>query len=62
MTDHQTRAANRQPETMTMTVTQAAIALGISRTTAYECVRLGSIPSLDSATESWCPGVRSTNC
>ncbi len=46
MTDHQTRAANRQPETMTMTVTQAAIALGISRTTAYECVRLGSIPSL----------------
>lgn len=30
----------------TMTVTQTAAVLGISRTTAYECVRSGSIPSL----------------
>lgn len=30
----------------TMTVTQAATVLGISRASAYECVRLGSIPSL----------------
>lgn len=30
----------------TMTVTQTAVVLGISRTTAYECVRAESIPSL----------------
>jgi len=30
----------------TMTVAQAAAVLGISRTTAYECIRAGSIPSL----------------
>lgn len=30
----------------TMTVSQTAIMLGISRTTAYECVRRGSIPSI----------------
>jgi len=30
----------------TMTVTETAAFLGISRTTAYECVRSGSIPSL----------------
>ncbi|HUS41591.1 MAG TPA: helix-turn-helix domain-containing protein [Ilumatobacteraceae bacterium] len=29
-----------------MTVTQAATVLGISRTSAYECVRRGEIPSL----------------
>lgn len=30
----------------TMTVTQAATVLGISRSSAYECVRLGTIPSI----------------
>ena len=30
----------------TMTVTQAAMVLGISRSSAYECVRLGTIPSI----------------
>jgi excisionase family DNA binding protein len=33
-------------EPRTITVAQAATVLGISRTTAYECVRAGSIPSL----------------
>jgi excisionase family DNA binding protein len=39
---------NRMPTTnpATMTVSQAATVLGISRSSAYECVRLGSIPSL----------------
>ena len=31
---------------LTYTVTEAAVLLGISRTTAYECVRRGEIPSL----------------
>lgn len=30
----------------TMSVTQAAEVLGISRTTAYECVRTGVLPAL----------------
>jgi excisionase family DNA binding protein len=30
----------------TMTVSQAATVLGISRSSAYECVRHGSIPSI----------------
>lgn len=30
----------------TMSVTQAARVLGISRTTAYECVRSGDLPAL----------------
>jgi excisionase family DNA binding protein len=30
----------------TLTVDEAAQALGISRTTAYECVRNGSLPAL----------------
>ncbi len=30
----------------TMTVTDAAIALGISRSSAYECVRTGDLPAL----------------
>lgn len=29
-----------------MTVTQVAAVLGISRTTAYECVRTGDLPAL----------------
>ncbi len=29
-----------------MTVTEAAIALGISRSSAYECVRTGDLPAL----------------
>jgi excisionase family DNA binding protein len=29
-----------------MTVAQAATVLGISRSNAYECVRLGAIPSI----------------
>jgi len=32
--------------TVTMTVTETANVLGISRSSAYECVRLGSIPSI----------------
>ena len=31
---------------LTYTVTETAALLGISRTTAYECVRRGEIPSL----------------
>ena len=31
---------------LTFTVTEVAELLGISRTTAYECVRRGEIPSL----------------
>lgn len=34
------------PNPATMTVTQTATVLGISRSSAYECVRLGSIPSI----------------
>ena len=30
----------------TLTVDEAALALGISRSTAYECVRNGSLPAL----------------
>lgn len=30
----------------TMTVSQTAVVLGISRSSAYECVRVGSIPSI----------------
>jgi excisionase family DNA binding protein len=33
-------------EPATMTVSQAATVLGISRSSAYECVRIGSIPSI----------------
>ena len=39
-----TDAATHRPRTMT--VTQAATVLGISRTTAYECVRSGELPAL----------------
>jgi excisionase family DNA binding protein len=31
---------------LTMTVSQTASVLGISRSSAYECVRYGSIPSI----------------
>ena len=31
---------------LTYTVSEAAVLLGISRTSAYECVRRGEIPSL----------------
>ena len=31
---------------LTYTVTETAVLLGISRTSAYECVRRGEIPSL----------------
>jgi excisionase family DNA binding protein len=34
------------PNPATVTVSQAATMLGISRSSAYECVRLGSIPSI----------------
>ena len=34
------------PVKLTYTVTEAAVLLGISRTTAYECVHRGEIPSL----------------
>ena len=34
---------------LTYTVTDTAVLLGISRTTAYECVRRGEIPSLTPA-------------
>ena len=32
--------------TVTMNVTEAANVLGISRSSAYECIRLGTIPSI----------------
>ena len=35
-----------EPRQRTMSVTQAAEVLGISRTTAYECVRTGDLPAL----------------
>ena len=35
-----------RPVQRTMSVTQAAEVLGISRTTAYECVRTGDLPAL----------------
>ncbi len=35
-----------RPNLATMTVTQTATVLGISRSSAYECVRRGVIPSL----------------
>ena len=35
-----------RPNPATMTVTQTAAMLGISRSSAYECVRRGVIPSL----------------
>ncbi len=35
-----------EPAQRTMSVTQAAEVLGISRTTAYECVRTGDLPAL----------------
>lgn len=34
------------PERRTLTVEEAARIIGISRTTAYECVRNGAIPSI----------------
>ena len=34
------------PTKLTYTVPEVAVLLGISRTTAYECVRRGEIPSL----------------
>ncbi len=34
------------PTKLTFTVPEAAALLGISRTTTYECVRRGEIPSL----------------
>lgn len=37
---------NTAPNPATMTVTQTATVLGISQSSAYECVRLGSIPSI----------------
>lgn len=44
-------ATTRHPATAkakprTLTVTEAATILGISRTTAYECVNNGTIPSI----------------
>ena len=35
-----------QSNAATMTVSQTAVVLGISRSSAYECVREGSIPSI----------------
>jgi len=40
------RAEPAQSDPQTLSVEQAARRLGISRSTAYECVRNGSIPSL----------------
>ena len=44
MTDLHTPAG--PPTKLTYTVPEAAALLGISRSTAYECVRRGEIPSL----------------
>ena len=37
---------NKQPPKRTYTVEEAARELGISRSTAYECVRTGELPCL----------------
>ena len=37
---------NSSTVTMTVTVTETANVLGISRSSAYECVRIGAIPSI----------------
>ena len=37
---------SNQSKAATMTVSQTAVVLGISRWSAYECVREGSIPSI----------------
>lgn len=39
-------ATETSSERRTMSVGQAAEVLGISRTTAYECVRTGELPAL----------------
>ncbi len=44
MTDLDTTDSARRPRTMS--VTEAAGVLGISRTTAYECVHTGALPAL----------------
>ena len=44
MTDPDTTDSARRPRTMS--VTEAAEVLGISRTTAYECVHTGALPAL----------------
>jgi excisionase family DNA binding protein len=44
MTDLHTPAS--PPTKLTYTVPEAAALLGISRSTAYECVRRGELPSL----------------
>lgn len=41
-----THGAATPARSRTMSVTQAAELLGISRTTAYECVRTGALPAL----------------
>ncbi len=50
------------PQKVTYTVVEVAELLGISRTSAYECVRRGEIPSLTLGRASWCPVERSTRC
>jgi len=37
---------NDQDDRLTLTVEEAARLLGISRSTAYECVRTGELPSV----------------
>lgn len=44
--EDENRSAGSIPERRTYTVTEAARLLGISRSTAYECVRSGEIQSL----------------
>ncbi len=41
-----THTASGSPTKLTYTVPEVAALLGISRSTAYECVRRGEIPSL----------------
>ena len=44
MPDHETTPT--KPGARTISVSHAATLLGISRTTAYECVRSGDLPSV----------------
>ena len=41
-----TLSNNQHPERRTLTVDEAAAVLGISRTSAYEAVRRGEVPSI----------------
>ncbi|MEM9655580.1 MAG: helix-turn-helix domain-containing protein [Actinomycetota bacterium] len=43
---HVTEEAEAKPGRLTLTVDEVAGLLGVSRSTAYECIRTGEIPSV----------------